>query len=107
MRTDTSGCDSTETEKIAGIKQDTVDCEIERSRSLLSILESTLCGQGSGPWLFGFDGPTALDAHVVVFINRLRDVGRAKLISSTLAKYADAAMETSEWRKLMDKREVN
>ncbi|KIM94739.1 hypothetical protein OIDMADRAFT_21372 [Oidiodendron maius Zn] len=91
-----------ETEKIAAIKQDRVQNEVEHSRALLSTLESTLCSEGSSPWLFGFDGPTALDAHVVVFINRLRDVGRAKLISSTMAKYADLAMETSGWRKLMD-----
>jgi hypothetical protein len=102
MTTNMGDCDSTETEKIAGIKQEIVDSEIERSRALLSTLESTLCGQGSSPWLFGFNGPTALDAHVVVFINRLRNVGRANLISSTLAKYADVAMDTPGWRQLMD-----
>lgn len=97
------GLSRVETEKIAATKQDKVDSEIEHVRSLLSSLEATLRAQGSGSWLFGFDGPTALDAHVVVFISRLRDVGRAELIPSNLAKYADAAMETSEWRKLMDK----
>lgn len=102
MRTNRSNYDSIETEKIAAIKQDKVHNEVEHSRALLSTLESTLCSEGSSPWLFGFERPTALDAHVVVFINRLRDVGRAKLISSTMAKYADVAMESSGWRKLMD-----
>jgi hypothetical protein len=33
-----------------------------------------------GPWLFGLENPTALDAHLVFFIWRMRDVGRHELI---------------------------
>jgi hypothetical protein len=33
-----------------------------------------------GPWLFGLENPTALNARLVIFIGRMRDVGRHELI---------------------------
>ena len=57
-----------------------------------------------GPWLFGGGSPTVLDAHVVILIGRMQDVGRANLISSRLLKYADAAFQTPELQSVMEGR---
>ena len=58
-----------------------------------------------GPWLFGLAQPTALDAHLVAFIARMRDIGRGDaLIPERLGKYADAAMERKGWDETMQGR---
>lgn len=43
----------------------------------------------------------ALDAHLVVFIARMRDVDSFELIPQRLAQYADTAMESAEWKQVM------
>jgi len=55
-------------------------------------------GKGSGRWLFGLEKPSALDAHLVTFIKRMRDVGRKEIVPEALGNYADAAMAGEEWR---------
>ena len=61
---------------------------------------------GAGPWLFGAAVPTALDAHLVTFIARLKDIGRTDLVPDALVRYADLAMETPEWRGVMNGRKT-
>ena len=58
---------------------------------------ATLLDQPTG-WLFG-DKPTALDAHLVVFIARMTDVGRSGLIPEKLRQYGQWAMQGTEWTK--------
>jgi hypothetical protein len=62
---------SLEEEKIGGLKPDKVIREVERTRELISHLELLLPTAGHSSWVFGIDNPTALDAHLVVFIARL------------------------------------
>jgi glutathione S-transferase len=73
-----------------------------RARELLSMLDS-LVPSPPTRWIFG-EKPTALDAHLVVFIARMRDVGRRNLIPERLEKYGDWAMEGKEWMKMMNGR---
>jgi len=80
-----------------------VENQKAKARSLLLELEK-LVVPDRGPWLFGLDAATALDAHLVVFIARLRDVGREELIPHGISLYGDRAMETPEWRNFMDGR---
>jgi glutathione S-transferase len=89
-----------ERDKIGGLKPERIESEIGRTQFLLSELNSFL-KQEAGPWLFGRDQPTALDAHLVVFIARLQDLGRESLIPPALIKYAGAAMEKPEWQSTM------
>ena len=54
--------------------------------------------QDGSAWIFGNSvGPTALDAHTVVFIARLIDADRAYLINDVALKYASTHLEEPEW----------
>ena len=44
--------------------------------------------------------PTAVDAHLIVFVGRLLDVGRDDPVPDALRKYAAKAMEQTEWKVL-------
>ena len=52
-------------------------------------------------WLFGLDNPTALDAHLVIFIARMKDVDRSELIGAQLLQYFDHAAEMDEFKGVM------
>ena len=60
--------------------------------------------EGKFAYIFGTNAPTALDAHLVVFIKRMRDVDRAELIPEGMGAWADKLMETEEWKGVMDGR---
>lgn len=87
-------------EKKGGVRPIQVDVELERAKVLLSKLDSLLASEGSAHWLFGQAQPTALDAHTVVSLIRLQDVGMGTLIPSALEQYAAMAMRTSEWQSV-------
>lgn len=74
----------------------------ERARNLLLKIEG-LVSEPPSQWLFG-QKPSALDAHLIPFIARLREVGREYLIPQALGRYADWAMGGNEWTELMDGR---
>ncbi|KAJ5818994.1 hypothetical protein N7474_004585 [Penicillium riverlandense] len=97
-----------EREKIEGLKADSIAMNVEKTRELMINLERYLSqedGQkGLGMWLFGLDKPTALDAHLVVFIERMRDIGRSELIPEGLQAYADRAKMVTAWKSLMQGR---
>lgn len=72
-----------------------------RAKVVLDRLADTLLenaqGSGSGPWMFGLHGqePTALDAHTIVFVERIVDsvlcrrdsmLGRRKLLCRRLGQ---------------------
>jgi hypothetical protein len=99
---------SLEREKIEGLKADSIAMNVEKTRDLMINLERNLFpedGQkGLDLWLFGLDKPTALDAHLVVFIERMRDVGRSELIPKGLQAYADRAKMGTAWKLLMQGR---
>ena len=71
----------------------------DRAKRLLSKLDALVIDSKS-QWLFG-EQPSALDAHLIPFVARMRDVGRASLIPPALGAYADRAIRGEEWTKLM------
>lgn len=71
----------------------------KRVKTLLAALEKKLRAS-SESWLYGLK-PTALDAHLVVLIARLTDVGREALIPTKLREYADCVMKKTEWVDMM------
>lgn len=73
----------------------------ESARELLAALETRLGASDS--FLFGPE-PSALDAHLAVFIARMQDVGRDNLIPPKLREFGTRAKETPEWVKMMDGR---
>ena len=85
----------------------------EKAKILLSELCSLLPsetytpkGIPKGEWLFGLQRPTALDTHVVVFIARMREVGREAIIPEQLGAYADRAIAEMEWQDVMEGRKT-
>ncbi len=56
---------------------------------------------GLGPWLFGEQRPTALDAHLVIFIARMLDLGRGEAVPEPLKAYAEAAFASAEYNAVM------
>jgi glutathione S-transferase len=76
----------------------------KNARDLLATFEGLLPGS-TGQWMYGSE-PTALDAHLVVFIARMTDVGRENLISERLREYARWAWAQDEWSKMMEGRKT-
>jgi hypothetical protein len=92
---------STIEEKFQGVRLENVRINEERARRLFLKLDSILHGT---PWLFASRTPTALDAHAVILIGRLKDVGRTALIPERLLAYAEAAFETPVLQSVMEGR---
>jgi glutathione S-transferase len=94
--------------KVHGIQPDAVRANEQKARELMGRLEALLSSsssssseKGQGPWLFGLEQPTALDAHVVILLGRLQDVGRTSLVSERLLEYTDAAFQTPKLQTVM------
>jgi hypothetical protein len=79
-------------EKVAGIVPAEVQKNKEKARNLLMELEKLLV-PGAGPWLYSATVPTALDAHLVAFIARLRDLRKEDLVPQALIGIA-----TKPWK---------
>ena len=90
-------------DKVNGLEPEKVQSETGKAKAYLDKV-STLLKPEAGPWLFGQKQPTELDAHLVVMIARLQDVGRHELICEPLKQYAATAYETVEWKEVMDGR---
>ncbi|EXJ63634.1 uncharacterized protein A1O5_11395 [Cladophialophora psammophila CBS 110553] len=75
------------------------------SRRYLEKISQLLCSKHGGgqehqeqTWIFGDEvGPTALDAHTVVFIARLLDAERAHLIPEDVLRYGKPKLESDAW----------
>ncbi|KAH8800205.1 hypothetical protein F5884DRAFT_546689 [Xylogone sp. PMI_703] len=93
-----------ESEKVDGLLPETVAAEVERARAFLveveGLIEARLQSKGNerqSIWIFGGDAPTALDASLIVFLVRMRDVGRSGLIPTRLSCYTDIVAATPEF----------
>ncbi|KAI1840459.1 hypothetical protein JX266_013343 [Neoarthrinium moseri] len=69
-----------------------IDKAQDQAKALFEVvLEQHQKHGDDSPWIFGKDiGPTVLDAHIVPFIARLDDAGRAWLVPEVLLQYAQA-----------------
>jgi hypothetical protein len=58
--------------------------------------------RNEGDWIFGSEiGPTALDAHTVVFIARLIDAGRADLVGGEMLDSGTSKMKSEAWTSVV------
>lgn len=62
---------------------------------------ATLLNPSDGPWLFGQQRPTELDAHLVVMILRLQDVGRDSVVPDSLKEYGKMAFDEPSFKAVM------
>lgn len=88
--------------RLNGIQPHEITSNAVKAKTLVAKFERLLVSDKQ--WLFGLDNPTALDAHLVVFIARMKDVGREELIGARLLQYFDHAAESEVFRRLMDGR---
>ncbi|KAK2685464.1 hypothetical protein QWA68_015698 [Fusarium oxysporum] len=95
-------------DKVGGLRPELTVEMTERATALMQELAALLLekdtGGQVGPWLFGFQQPTALDAHLIVFIERMRDVNRLGMVPDKLRRYADQATQMPEWKQVMSTR---
>lgn len=84
--------------------RESADRAVLQTKELLGnvneMLKASTTGARSG-WVFGTEHPTAFDAHLVVFVARIRDAGRGELIPSRVIQYLEMAMEGDEWKNMM------
>lgn len=76
-----------------------------QTKQLLSTIDGMLQVSHSG-WLLDTPHPTALDAHITVFVARLKDAGRGELVPVRATEYADRLMETPAWKDMMQGRQT-
>ncbi len=92
--------------KVPEMQPDSVAQNDIRTAEILRTLESSLPSSPSYRWLFDLPQPTALDAHLVVLIARLRDIKRLDLVSEQLLAYAAKAWECKEFQGVMQGRKT-
>jgi hypothetical protein len=90
-------------DKVNALGPEKTDAEIKKAKDYLTEV-SNLLNPDAGPWMFGQQQPTELDAHLVVMIARLQDVGRDHIIPDSLTKYGEMAMNTPTWLSIMEGR---
>jgi hypothetical protein len=62
--------------------------------------------RSSGPWIYGSHGPTALDAHFVIFLRRMKDIGHGDFLSERTSRYLAHAEGTKEFQNIMQGRDT-
>ncbi|KAH8820179.1 hypothetical protein F5884DRAFT_893113 [Xylogone sp. PMI_703] len=90
-------------DKVNALEPEKTEAEIKKAKDYLEEI-ATLLDPSSGPWLFGQKRPTELDAHLIVMIARLQDVGRDFIIPDTLKEYGKKAMSEPSWLGVMEGR---
>ena len=88
---------------MGGLEKDAVKASEDNARDFMEEIEATLTDSQSG-WCFGLAEPSALDAHLVVFIARLFDVKRGEMVPEALRVYAEKAMAGAAWNEVMQGR---
>ncbi|KAK6371464.1 hypothetical protein LTS17_008714 [Exophiala oligosperma] len=89
--------------KVDGLIPTEVTRMEQQARDLLASLDRMVGEEKT--WIFS-DKPTALDAHLVVFIARMTDVGRENIIPEGLRKYGARARQNPDWTSMMEGRKT-
>ena len=58
------------------------------AKAFLTEIEGAM--DDEGPWVYGKNGPTMLDAHFAVFLARMFDVGRTTFFTVELSRHLEA-----------------
>jgi len=88
-------------DKVAGLVPAETARNVKKASELMARLEALVTEPDR--WLFG-EKPTALDAHLVVFIARMTDAGRQSVVPEKLRRYGKWAMDGQEWTQVRDGR---
>ena len=89
--------------EIPSLKRESAERAIVKTRDLLHEISGML-QVSQTDWILNMTHPTALDAHVIVFVARLKDAGRKELVPARIIDYADKQMDTALWKEMMQGR---
>ncbi|KAK4065897.1 uncharacterized protein Triagg1_8449 [Trichoderma aggressivum f. europaeum] len=87
-------------DKVSALTPEKTQAELDKAQAYLEEA-ATLLNPGDGPWLFGQQQPTELDAHLVVMILRLQDVGRDFVVPDSLKEYGKMASDEPSFIAVM------
>lgn len=86
--------------EIPSLKRESAELAIVKTRDFLhEICEMSQKSQTD--WILNTTHPTALDAHIIVFVARLKDASRGELVPACIIDYAEKQMETAVWKEMM------
>ena len=95
-----SDCKSIQNKKLDPLQPENVKANEEKAIALMKEFDENIKNHSTG-LCFGFDTPSALDAHLLVFIARMMDKGRDDIVSAGLKHYAAQLMASDEWKDVM------
>jgi hypothetical protein len=75
------------------------------ARNLIAKTELVMA-RNNGPWIYGSYGPTALDAHFILFLRRMKDVGHYIFFTERISRYLTDAEKTPEFQHIMQGRDT-
>jgi hypothetical protein len=85
--------------EIPSLKWESAQHAILQSKNFLSEIDREL-QMSHTDWVLNTPYPTALDAHAIVFVARLRNAGRRELVPARVIDYADQQMDTVVWKEM-------
>jgi hypothetical protein len=86
--------------EIPSLKRESAERAIDKTRDLMHDIGEILQASRTD-WILNATHPTALDAHIIVFVARLKDAGRGELMPARIVDYADRQMDTVVWEELV------
>jgi len=89
--------------EIPSLKRESAERAILQTKEFLRDVEQMLRTSHTH-WILKTPYPTALDAHVIVFVARLKDAGRGELVPTRIINFADKQMDTVAWKEMMQGR---
>jgi len=94
---------SIQSEKNSRASPEELDGEANNAKTFLEKI-GKLYHSSHGQWIWGQKMPTVLDVHIVIFLVRLYDTGRAMLIPERLVAFYLMAIGTKEWQDVFQGR---
>jgi hypothetical protein len=86
--------------EIPSLKRESAERALVQTKDLLHEIGKTL-QESQTDWILNTSHPTALDAHFIVFVARLKDAGRGELVPARTREYAVKQMNTAAWQAMM------
>jgi hypothetical protein len=86
--------------ELPSLKRETAEHAIVKTSDLVQEIDKVL-KVSQTDWILNTTHPTALDAHVIVFVARLKDAGRGELVPACITDYADKQMDTAVWEAMV------
>jgi hypothetical protein len=86
--------------EIPSLKRESAERAIVQTKDILQEIGKML-QESQTDWILDTPHPTALDAHFIVFVARLKDAGRGELVPARINDYAVKQMDTAVWRAIV------